>query len=80
MHSFNEYQGGGYWIHQDEEYRAIIKITGEGWYAGACTNVERTVPLHGPYRFRRTAKKKALEQLALVRADDNDCIDWDSFS
>jgi hypothetical protein len=70
VRSFDEYFGGGYWAYIDGEYRAVVKITGEGWYGGACTNAERTVPLHGPYRFRRTAKKVALAQLALIREDD----------
>ena len=72
MRSFNVYLGGGYWIHEDGKYRAIIKITREGWYGGACTNAERTIPLHGPYAFRRTAKKVALEYLALIREEDDE--------
>ena len=70
MKSFNEYFGGGYWGRIDGGYRAIIKITREGWYGGACTNAERSVPLHGPYAFKRTAKKRALAQLALIRTED----------
>ena len=67
---FNEYLGGGYWIYTEGKYRAIIKITREGWYGGACTNVERSVPLHGPYAFKRTARKVALKYLSLIREND----------
>jgi hypothetical protein len=70
MKSFNEYLGAGYWTYVDGEYRAVIKISHNGWYGGACTNVERSVPLHGPYFFKRTAKKVALKYLALISAED----------
>ena len=80
MKSFNTYLGGGYWAHMDGDYRAIIKYAGDRqWYGGACTNVERTAPLYGPFLFKWYAKKIALAQLALVKADDQDCIDWGSF-
>lgn len=71
-----EFEGpdsGGYWVYSDDptfglsSLRALIKITGEGWYAGAAEDGQSTVPLYGPYRLRRTAKRKALEQLALLR-------------
>lgn len=72
MRSFDHFLGNGYWIYEDGKYRAIIKKSGNQWYGGACTNVERSVPLHGPYRFRRTAKKVALEYLALIREEDDE--------
>jgi hypothetical protein len=70
MRSFNDYLGGGYWAHIDGSYRAIIKKSGRHWYGGACTNEQRSVPLHGPYRLRRTAKKIALEYLSMIREED----------
>lgn len=72
MRSFDEYIGGGFWIHVDGAHRAIIKTSTEGWYGGACTNTERSVPLHGPYRFARTAKKRALEKLDLLLSKDGE--------
>ena len=61
---FNEYFGDGYWLSRDGDYTAIIKMSSDGWYGGSTHREATSVPLHGPYRLKRTAEKKALEQLA----------------
>lgn len=68
---FNEYVEGGYWIHRYKGYRAIIKVAADGWYGGACTEAERTVPLHGPFRFKFTAKRIAMEKLGKIYDEEN---------
>ena len=60
---FNEYVVGGYWVSRDGDYTAVIKVSAEGWYGGSTHTDDTSVPLHGPYRLKRTAKRKALEQL-----------------
>ena len=67
---FDEYLQGGYWQYRDCKYAAIIKVSFEGWYGGAQEIGETSVPLHGPYHFKRNAKKKALAQLALIREEE----------
>jgi hypothetical protein len=79
--SFNEYLGDGYWVCRTYKYVAVIRRATDGWYGGACRASNKSVPLHGPYRFKRTAKKKAMEQLTLVSNEivnkglDNDIED-----
>ena len=67
MKQFNSYFGEGYWAHIDGFNRAFIKKSGKQWYGGACSNANRSVPLHGPYRLKRTAKKIALRQLSIIQ-------------
>jgi hypothetical protein len=70
--NFNEYLGASYWAYRKDGYVAIIRLTTDGWYGGVSHADDKTVPLHGPYRFKRTAKKKALEQLTLVIAENSE--------
>ncbi len=76
MPKFDQYIEGGYWVHREDPTMglsslvAIIKLSRDGWYGGACEGIRLPVPLDGPYARKRSAKKKALEQLALLREDD----------
>ena len=58
--------GGGYYVRESGEFFAIIRKSGTGWYGGAAHNSDSSSPLHGPYRLKRTAKKKAIQQLCLI--------------
>lgn len=72
---FDQYIEGDYWVHREDPAMglsslvAIIKRSRDGWYGGACEGVRLSVPLYGPYLKKRTAKKKALEQLALLHEE-----------
>lgn len=71
--SFNEYMGAGYYVHYDNKYNAIIRKTNKKhrrWYGGACLHEEKSVPLFGPYYFKRTAKKVALLHLNALKECD----------
>jgi hypothetical protein len=75
---FNEDHGGGYWIYRESpsygisSHMAVIKKSGNLWFGGATESGATSVPLHGPYRLKRTAKKKALKCLALIREEDDE--------
>ena len=70
MVKFSEYVGGGYWVRHEGQYEAVIKIAYDGWYGGATEYGATSVPLHGPYRLKRTAKKKAVSQLVALISED----------
>jgi hypothetical protein len=62
--------GAAYWTHRKGKDMAIIRRTKDGWFGGAIPAGEHPIPLHGPYFFKRTAKKTALKYLALISDKD----------